>query len=128
MLHEFTCSQCKEHKTQDNPQGFGGTGYAQKPDGAKICYRCCGVNDEVEMMDAKVGTRFTMYLTGSGLDMVATNWCGTFTRPIKANYRTSPTNWGLKRTDVWFKIQGECFWGYSIGENTQILHVRKIKT
>lgn len=136
MTHDFTCTQCKQDFKHENPSGFGGTGYGIDKDGNKVCYQCIGKSDETEMLDAKPGTRFTMYLTrenvdpGSGMqglsfNLFASNWPGTLRRKCIANW--SRTNWGLERTDVWFKIQGECFWGYHIGHNSQILHVRKIK-
>jgi hypothetical protein len=121
-MNTFFCDHCQ--KTVENTSTIG-TGYGIHENGHKVCYQCCGDIDRDDMIKAKVGERFSMYLCReNGLNVVQ-NWCGTLKR--NCHISISRHNWGLKRYDAWFKVNGECFWGYNIGENTQILHVRKVK-
>jgi len=114
------CDQCNEEIIRE--EGSLTTGYGVDKSGNKVCHKCCGENDSARLANSALGDRFTFYLTKEGI----TNWPGTF--KVKAYYmQDSKHNWGLTRTDVWFRHQGNHFHGYSIGHNTQILHVKRIK-
>lgn len=121
----FVCSVC--HQTKQVPNGSSTTGYGTDPDtGAIICFECIGRIDELNLLSMKPGERTCLYFTDSEGVTRVTNWPGTFSRRISA-LRTSRHNWGLKRYDFWFTIQGERFHGFQIGDNTQLAHIRKLK-
>lgn len=114
-----TCSQC------GNPfvsTGIG-TGYGVDPKtNKKICYKCCGDNDANMLKNSKIGDKFCFYWSKGKIS----NWPGTLV--IEPTYvRVNRHNWGLRRTDVWFTFEGQNFWGYNIGDNSEILHIKRIK-
>lgn len=114
------CDQCNEEIIRE--EGSLTTGYGVDKSGNKVCHKCCGENDSKKLALSVPGDRFTFYLTKEGI----TNWSGTLIIPTSSTSK-SRHNWGLTRTDVWFRHQGNNFHGYSIGEFTQVLHVKRIK-
>lgn len=120
----FHCSVCGEDKT--HPADSCSTGYASSDSGKKTCFDCMGKRDTIELLDMKPGQRWALYMTVKDGIRRVSNWPGTFSRPVDC-LRISRHNWGLKRYDVWFTVQGERFHGYQIGDNTDICHVRKLK-
>jgi len=120
----FVCSSCNENKTHSIESLT--TGYGIHPDtGEKTCFACIGIQDEIKLLDMKPGERTYLYLSGETGSRKVSNWPGSFSRPV-THSSVSRHNWGLKRYDVWFTVQGERFHGYQIGDNTQICHVRKL--
>ena len=114
------CDQCNEEIVRE--EGSVSPGYGRDKLGNKICFKCCGENDSKELANALIGEKFYLYFTGKAI----TNWPGTLT--INTFYKKeSRHNWGLTRTDVWFKHQGNNFHGYVISHNTQVLHIKRIK-
>lgn len=133
--YTFFCEDCQETKTHINPCGYGGTGYVVTMDGKTLCYACTGKRDYKELLDAKPGQRFTLYLTGNRVDgYKVQNWCGTFSRSVSMVSKSvgrffpngSRSSVRVERTDVWFEIQGNHFWGFNKGDN-QILHIKCLK-
>jgi len=115
------CSQCKKEIVK--PEGCG-TGYGIDPKThAKVCYACCGVNDRKSLIDSKLGDRFCFYFSGG----IITNWPASLKIEPRYIKKDGRHNWGLKRTDVWFTLEGLNFWGYIIGSNTEIIHIRRVK-
>lgn len=67
MNETFYCSAC--HSTK--PVAItGGTGYATKSNGEKVCYKCCAIEDIRYMND---NGRTTLYYDGRKI----TNWPGS---------------------------------------------------
>ena len=123
-MNHFTCADCGESKPV-NPSG--GTGYAvftENGTESKICYECCGIRDAEYMRD---NDRITLYLVrnDAGRDMV-TNWPGTLEMP--AGVQSGRHNIAGVRYDAWFRApDGRKWWGVSYGDNTQLIHCRKLK-
>ena len=114
-----TCSVCQKEIV---PSGCG-TGYGiDSKTQAKICYACIGERERNDLLNSKIGDRFTFYYSGGEV----MNWSNSLTMTPYWT-RTGHHNWGLKRVDVWFRLEGRHFWGYIIGSDTEILHVRRIK-
>lgn len=100
-----------------------GTGYSLIKDGDTekvVCYQCCGVRDTKWMRDHD---KTTLYLTGSFVK----NWPGSL--EFKVRYiKTSRHNIARIRYSVWFDgPDGVSWYGVQFGNNTQILHCRKLK-
>ena len=77
------------------------------------------------MVEAKIGAKFTHYLTTENGQNYVGNWCSTFKIPVHT-YK-SRHNFGGTRYDFWFSIGEANFWGYQIGHFNQIAHIQKIK-
>jgi len=138
MSDTFKCSGCGETKAINQS---GGTGYAICADKRKICYTCCG---EIDRKAIETGTHATLYLVKRGGEKrenktndptlsrspnawVVCNWPGTMEFKVQT-YKHGSHNIAKTRTDCWFQDHtGKAWWGVSYGENTQIIHCRKLK-
>lgn len=49
-----------------------------------------------------------------------------FQRTPVSSIRHSRNNWGVQRTDVWFKANGQNWWGVNLGDN-DIVRCKRIK-
>lgn len=117
MKHEFTCTQCNEHKTHESDFS---TGYGKDKDGNIVCYACCGLNDAKELKALTGKEKMCLYYDGINV----TNWSGSL--KIKPNNTTKGRhNIAGSRIDVWFYLDSQCYHGTQYGNNSQILHVRK---
>lgn len=114
----ITCSQCK--KEISAPQDGVSSGYGLNSKNEKVCYACCGVND-AEFM--RYHGKMTLYLANG----LVTNWPNSLTfTPTKT--KTGRHNIAGSRTDVWFRgPDGASWYGVNYGDNTQILHCKKLK-
>lgn len=113
------------------------TGYGVKEDGTKICFKCCGEEDREYM---RTHDRMTLYLTVRQSDgkvhvgtpglaymkHFVTNWPGTLEIPVPTP-KVGLHNIAGRRYDVWFDFEGRTWHGVQYGDNTQILHCRKLK-
>ena len=75
-IHDLANPLCLEcGKAYDPPpvSGFGAVGYARRPDGARICYRCAADHDRDALTR---GDRIVAYLTQSGSQYHITTWPG----------------------------------------------------
>lgn len=114
----FLCVACKQVCAY--PLGDGGTGYATRDNGDKVCYACCALEDKAQM---ETESRITLYLTDG--DKV-TNWCATL--KFTAYVRKGRHNWAGSRYDAWFTDHAGNDWhGVNYSENSQLLHCRKLK-
>ena len=106
--HQFT-------PTENTP------GYGLDANGVKYCYACCAERDIADMRNTG---RATLYLTNAGIS----NWPGSL--KIKVGYRKSGRhNFAGTRTDVWFTGPDKANWhGVQYGENTEIVHCRRVKS
>jgi hypothetical protein len=121
-MNQFTCGVCGQTKTHDSKYT---TGYGTKRDGTKVCYECCGKEDAEYM---RTHDRITLYLTErKSYDSEVGNWPGSL--KFKAGYvKRGSHNIAGTRRDVWFTgPDGSRWWGVQYGDNTQILHCRKLK-
>jgi hypothetical protein len=126
MKTPFTCSVCKLIKTE--PEDSCTAGYGTDKQGNKICFDCIGKQEREEMKNAKPGQRFTMYLTDKDGNKTVSNWPGTVKIPVYYSRKSWHNFTGKNgRTDVWFNFEGKHFWGYSIGDFTQIVHIKAVK-
>jgi len=117
----FICHVCKQEKT--NISEFT-TGYGIDKDNNKVCFECCGKQDEAELRAMKPGDKTILYWNES--DSELTNWPGTLR--IKAyHFTNSLHNFGGWKTHIWFRYEGNDFYAYSIGNRTTIAHVLRIK-
>lgn len=121
-------------------KGFS-TGYGTRPeDNAKICYECCGKEDQKRM---QAEGKIMLYLTEKkvtgraavGLGDIkrvlytVQNWPGSLKFPAVGKTWSS-RGWGgeMSRTDVWFiDAEGNHWYGRHQGDFNQIVHCRKLK-
>lgn len=121
---DFTCARCGIVKpVQEN----GGTGYAEREDGSKICYECCAELDRQTLILEGNSERLPLYLGKDEQGWKVTNWPGTLVfRPGKV--QEGKHNIAGSRTDVWFQgPDGKQWWGVQYGEWTQIIHCKRVK-
>ena len=71
--------------------------------------------------------RAVLYLFGQFGSCEVGQWASKQGQRFKVlNQRQSTTNWGHTRIDVWFRIDGDLWWGVNIGDN-DLVRARKIK-
>jgi hypothetical protein len=122
------CSKC--HKVIPAPEpGSMTTGYGRDKRGRKVCFECCAIGDREYMH--KHG-QINLYLVNhyapneheSGWSII--NWPGTLkipcNKPRKGRHNIAGT-----RYDVWFHVGSEWWHGVQCGENTQVVHCKRIK-
>jgi hypothetical protein len=116
------CSRCgNPFVASEHTPGYGIL------DGQKVCYPCCGELDAIRLRNMNPGDRTTLYLDEkNGHPSAVTNWPGTLTIPADS-YAYGHHNIAGKRIDVWFAFEGRLFWGVNYGDNTQIVHVKRLK-
>jgi hypothetical protein len=116
-------------------------GYARRAaDDVKVCYPCAAAG---ELADMHATGRATLYITGdevvkykgpgvvapvSHLDnVVVGNWTGHFQFKVTSRWYGSHNIAGT-RTDVRFRDdQGAEWWGVTFGNNTQLIHCKRLK-
>lgn len=103
-------------------------GYGRTSDSEYICYGCCGDEDREWL---RTHNKAMLYLT-MGKDSFknttyeVSNWPGTM--KFKATGKKGYHNIAGTRYDVWFRdMDGNRWHGYQIGDNTQIVHCKKLK-
>ncbi len=121
-IHEFKCSICgqdKRHKSDIT------TGYATNQlTNEKICFDCCAEQDRAFMREQG---KIMLYLSkNSENDWQVTNWPGTLRFNV-TGMRTGRHNMAGSRCDVWFNFNGRVWWGYCVGEMTQVCHCKQTK-
>lgn len=111
--------------------GHNGPGAGRDAQGKTHCYACCAEQDKQTMRN---DSRITLYLTHDKpysphcyIDGKVTNWPGSLSLPCRILYRKDGHNWGIARYDVWFKLEDSHWHGVQYGENTQLVHCRKLK-
>lgn len=112
------CAMCNGEFTKD---GIG-TGYGERG-GKKYCYKCCAELEKRDLLGLIDGESYCLYLTNNEV----TNWCGTLR--IKPHHiRDGHHNIAGVRTDVWFSFGGKEFHGVQYGYDSEICHIKAIKT
>ena len=115
------CSRCKE-KISVKPNSIT-TGYATDDKENKICYDCCGKIDADWLIQH---VRSTYYLTETCDGYEVINWPGTMRIPVRS-HKSGRHNFARTRTDVWFQFRDRYFHGVQYGDNSQLLHIRRLK-
>lgn len=115
-MHNFTCDDCLSIKVI--PES-GGVGYAMY-DTKKICYECVAIHDKRYMNQHG---KIILYYDGRKI----TNWpCSLVFMATK--YKEGKHNIASKRIDVWFRGPSNDIWhGVQYGNNTQLLHCKRVK-
>lgn len=104
-------------------------GYGTDSQGKRHCYACCAEQDKAHM---RQHGKIALYLTtkpdlgGSYGDARISNWPGSL--EFKGRYHKGRHNIAGSRYDAWFKFEGSNWHGVQYGENTQIIHCRKLKS
>jgi hypothetical protein len=100
-------------------------GYGRDAEGLTFCYDCCAERDREQMRkDGKT----CLYLVKREDGHHVTNWPASL--DIKVNtgaVRVGRHNIAGRRYDVWFWFEGDQWHGVQYGDNTQILHARRLK-
>ncbi|MBU1235039.1 MAG: hypothetical protein KKC77_19300 [Proteobacteria bacterium] len=97
------------------------TGYGLDNHGHKICFNCCGLLDSRNLSRMPKKDKYLLYFNG----IEVTNWPGSLKiKPYCVNH--GKHNIARTMTTVWFKFYGMRFIGKNYGDNSQILHVKKI--
>ncbi len=125
MTHVFTCHQCGQDKTHTSDTT---TGYALDREKNKICFDCCGINDAKDLKELPIGKKKYLYLDEK--TRIITNWPGTFkfqTGEIKISWHKVPRAPSIRRYDTWFVYDGQRYHGVQYGDNTTIVHIRRLK-
>lgn len=128
-MEKVICSMCGKECV---PDGIG-TGYGSNAKGEKFCYDCCGELDRQELASLDYGEGMSLYLTHGNEERgedknawYAKNWPGTISirvgTPRKGRHNLAGT-----RYDVWFDFRGKSYHGVNYGEDSQILHVKRVK-
>jgi len=131
----FTCTRCAETITYE--PGAWGVGQATDKDDNPFCYPCAATLEGEAML--KDG-RATLYLSRivepsdfqkkhgiiTKLDWRVSNWSGHL-QTTMVHIRKGRHNIARTRYDVWFTYCGQEWYGVQYGENTQLLHCRRLK-
>ena len=99
-------------------------GYGTNEQGQKVCYTCCGVQDEQYMYDHNKVMLYLVQNTDESWQV--TNWPGTLRIDVQLP-RKGHHNIAGTRYDVWFTFAGKHWHGVQYGEWTQICHCKVIK-
>lgn len=117
----FLCAECKRELPV---QTSGGTGYGYDKRDKCVCYECCGKRDREDM--ATNGKAILYLVLNKGMDAEVVNWPGTLR--FKCGVKQGRHNMAGNRYDVWFwGPDGHQWHGVTIGDNTQICHVKRTK-
>lgn len=137
----FRCADCGE-AVPLNMTGSGGSGYATDSDRTRFtCYPCAGERESAFLVehgrgmlylcrDVPAGEPARQYRTAGTMESgyYLTDWPGTFRLPVSYG-RIGRHNMAGRRFDVRFTGPDGREWrGTSYGDNTQICHVRRLKS
>lgn len=122
-MEKVYCSKCGKECT---PEGIA-AGYGVMPEtGEKVCFACCGELDKQQLLNAKPGDKFYLYLTrDSKGSYYVTNWPGSFKIPVCPSMGYH--NIAGDRYDFWFSVGDHKFHGVRYGKNAEIAHIRCLK-
>jgi len=103
-------------------------GYGSDELGNRSCYDCIAVLDRNEMN--RTG-KATMYLSSEELipglkSWKVTNWPGSLVFTIGGAIKYGKHNFAGTRYDVWFSASGATWHGVQYGDNTQIVHCKRV--
>ena len=102
-----------------SPHGPYTTGYGRDARGKKHCYACCAEMEKARMIETG---RATLYLSGNKI----ADWPGTLSFPCRV--KRGAHNIARYRYDAWFTgPDGKPWHGVQYGDNTQIIHCRRVR-
>ena len=120
----MNCDHCKKEIV---PSGIS-TGYGEIGTGddvQRLCYDCCADHEQEQM--TKTG-KAGLYLSRDDRGWKVTDWPGRLCFRPSVIERKQGHNMGLTRRDAWFTDRvGERWWGVQYGDNTEIIHCKKLK-
>ena len=126
----FTCYRCKVEKTHTSEIS---TGYGRDDNDNKICFECCAEQDKSYMREHGKITLYLNYEIEIGyqgsrryLNKRVSNWPGTLKLPVSHMTR-GRHNIAHTRYDVWFMFEGKEWHGVQYGDNTQVVHCKRVK-
>jgi len=118
------CDRCNKEIVK--PEGCG-TGYATNEHNETICYECCAEEDREWM---RTHDKIDLYLTETKVEdrwkWSITNWPGTL-RFDNLHVRQGYHNIAGVRRDTWIWFEGRRWHGVRYGDNTQVVHLKKLK-
>ena len=114
----FLCARCSMKCSMKGPGGSYGYIGVVGPDD-KICYPCMARYELDDLLSTGKGI---LYLGKS----TVTNWTGTLSWPITYQ-KKGRHNIAGTRYDVWFRVGVEKWYGVQYGENTQVIHCRRLR-
>lgn len=98
--------------------------YVLDNDGKTYCYEC---NAEKELTNMRETGRATMYFVEKNSQYFVAIRTGFISWPV-LRAKTSFHNLAGVRYDYWFRIHDGTLWhGYTVGDNTQIAHCKRVK-
>lgn len=108
--------------------GFG-VGYGTDNDGNRNCYECCGTRDREQMIRDGKTILYLSYNEHANSPVATTwkitNWPRSLIFPVKS-ISFGRHNIARTRTDVWFMADGREWHGVQYGEDTQLLHCKRL--
>lgn len=133
-MSKRTCSMCKAHIF---PKKFGVVYKGKRKQ--YLCFGCCADVDRERMKNEGKATMYLQYVspchnpqfTSGGINLTASeyvvsNWTGSLTM-VTTKVQVGRHNMTGRRWDVWFRMNDQKWWGVSYGNNTQLLHCKRIK-
>lgn len=110
------CSTCGAAFPVNPPGHCGGTGYAVKPDGARICYPCAAEAERADMVRDGRGVLYLNIAPGVGSLREASqhnpghwrlgNWTGHLTFPLSECWPYRHAFSGSRRGGISFRFRG----------------------
>jgi hypothetical protein len=118
-MNTFICFRCKKQIIHNEPHT---TGYGLDRAHHKICFACCAIVDENQMI--KNGKIVLYLVTKDGINFI-TNWPGTLSFAVQ-KIKESRHNIAGVRRDAWFKDKNKSVWhGVQFGHWSQLCHCKK---
>lgn len=108
---------------EPSPHSDFTTGYGEDSQGKRYCYDCCAERDKTQMRN---DGRATLYLSQDNGNFTITNWPGSL-KLSPYHVRKGRHNIAGTRYDAWFSFDGQPWHGTQYGENTQLIHCKRIK-
>lgn len=116
----FTCVDCGELKPSVDDALKSWCGYGVSKAGQYVCYACCSKQDAKRMRDEG---RITLYWDGKEVS----NWPGTLVF-VPTHVRKGRHNIARTMQTVYFDgPDGSKWYGRIFGDNTMILHCKRMK-
>ena len=119
-LKYFLCAKCSS-KVPISYSGDMGYGYLSPFTTLddRICYPCMARYELDDLLSTGKGLLYLGKYT-------VTDWTGTLSLPITYQ-KKGRHNIAGTRYDVWFRVGAEKWYGVQYGENTQLIHCKRMK-
>lgn len=122
------CSMCGK-KIHSIPLSGGCSlpGYGKDRDSNIVCYDCAGKMDADTLESLKPGEWMDLYLVN---DVDGNYWVQNWPGSLKFNIyppHTGKHNLSGIRYDIWFFFRNNRYHGVKYGNNTEIVHIQKVR-